>query len=206
MTKVKLCGLMTPDDAFAANTLIPEYVGFVFAPSSRRCISVTTAKNLREILKSDIKTVGVFVNDTAENISQLCENRIIDVIQLHGNENEEYIRHLRSLTGKPIIKAFKIDSESDVLAAENSSADYVLLDSGRGGTGKAFDWSLVKQINRDYFLAGGLDSENVAEAIAKLNPYAVDVSSGIETDGRKDANKMRAFVSAVKGENVNNDK
>jgi len=130
---------------------------------------------------------------------QLLGHGVIDVAQLHGSEDDDYIVRLRALTGKPIFRAFKVKSESDLPAIENCAADLVLLDSG-AGTGKTFDWSLVQSVQRPYFLAGGLDPDNVADAIAALHPYGVDVSSGIETDGVKDESKMAAFVAAARKE------
>jgi len=143
--------------------------------------------------------VGVFVDESAEIVARLLNDGTIDIAQLHGGEDEEYISRLRKLTGKPIIKAFRIESEEDIARAEKSSADHILLDSGMG-TGKVFDWSLIQSIKRPYFLAGGLDCDNVGEAIKKLRPYAVDVSSGIETNGLKDKEKMAAFVAKVRKE------
>lgn len=200
MTKIKLCGLSRICDIEAANELKPEYIGFVFAKKSRRYVSPEKAAELRRVLSSDIRAVGVFVNESPENIAELLNSGIIDVAQLHGNEDDEYIKRLRTLTDKTVIKAFRIDSEKDVADAMSSSADYVLLDSGSGGTGTAFDWELIKNIQRPYFLAGGLDIHNVESAVKDLMPYAVDVSSGIETDGYKDRNKMAAFVGAVRKE------
>ena len=124
---------------------------------------------------------------------------IVDVVQLHGTEDEEYLQKLRTITDKPIIKAFVIRSADDVKRAEQSSADYVLLDGGKG-EGKAFDWSLLKEIKRPFFLAGGLNPENVTEAVKNLKPFAVDVSTGVETDGLKDIQKMTAFVAEVRKE------
>lgn len=200
MTKIKLCGLSRTCDIEAANELKPEYIGFVFAKKSRRYVSPEKAAELRRVLSSDIRSVGVFVNESPENIAELLNSGIIDVAQLHGNEDDEYIKILRTLTHKPVIKAFRIDSEKDVADAMSSSADYVLLDSGSGGTGTAFDWELIRNIQRPYFLAGGLDIHNVESAVKNLMPYGVDVSSGIETDGYKDRNKMAAFVGAVRKE------
>ena len=138
------------------------------------------------------------MNEPVENILNLLKDGIIDIAQLHGVEDETYISSLRKLTDKPIIKAFRIDSEADVIKAQNCSADYVLLDSGTGGTGTTFDWQLVSQINRPYFLAGGLNCDNIVDALTMCKPYAVDVSSGIETNGYKDENKMQNFVFAVR--------
>lgn len=200
MSKIKLCGLSRKCDIEWANELHPEYIGFVFAPKSRRYVSVDTAAELKAMLSEDIKTVGVFVNSPIESVAYILSRGIIDIAQLHGSEDEEYISRLVKLTDKPIIKAFSINSAADVSAANNSSADMVLLDSGQGGTGTNFDWKLLGNINRPYFLAGGLCCENISQAITALDPYAVDVSSGIETNGCKDKNKMAAFVAAVRKE------
>lgn len=200
MSKIKLCGLSRKCDIEWANELHPEYIGFVFAPKSRRYVSVDTAAELKAMLSEDIKAVGVFVNSPIESVAYILSRGIIDIAQLHGSEDEEYISRLVKLTDKPIIKAFSINSAADVSAANNSSADMVLLDSGQGGTGTNFDWKLLGDINRPYFLAGGLCCENISQAITALDPYAVDVSSGIETNGCKDKNKMAAFVAAVRKE------
>ena len=197
MTKIKLCGLSRICDIEAANRLKPEYIGFVFLPKSKRYVTYEKAKELKSLLSPDIKVVGVFVDESAEIVARLLNDGTIDIAQLHGGE--DYISRLRKLTGKPIIKAFRIESEEDIARAEKSSADHILLDSGMG-TGKVFDWSLIQSIKRPYFLAGGLDCDNVGEAIKKLRPYAVDVSSGIETNGLKDKEKMAAFVAKVRKE------
>ena len=200
MTRIKLCGLSRICDIEAANELMPDYVGFVFARASKRYVAPVKANELREILTPEIKSVGVFVNEPPENILTL---EFIDCIQLHGTEDENYIQLLRAHTDKTIIKAFRVQNLNDIHKANESSADYVLLDSGKG-TGKIFDWQLIKGITREYFLAGGLNPGNVAEAIKTLNPFAVDVSSGIEVDGVKDKNNMREFVNTVRS--VNDDK
>lgn len=197
MTEIKLCGLTRSCDIAAANELEPEYIGFVFAPKSRRYVSPKRATELKKQLKPSIKSVGVFVNENIDTVKDFINNGIIDIAQLHGNEGENYINQLRKLTDKPIIKAFRIETMQDVLKAKKSSADYILLDSG-AGTGTSFDWKLIKNINRPYFLAGGLDPDNVNKAIEASEPYAVDVSSGIETNGVKDKKKMAAFVAAVR--------
>lgn len=198
MTKIKFCGLSKLCDINAVNELKPEYIGFVFAPNSRRYITSEKAVELKKHLYPDITAVGVFVNEAPKTIADLLNHGIISIAQLHSNEDENYIKELRTLTDKPIIKAFRIDTEQDIIAAQKCSADYVLLDSGNGGTGTAFNWNLIHQFNRPYFLAGGLGVENVKDATIKLTPYAVDVSSGIENDGLKDKNKMRKFVHAVR--------
>lgn len=199
MTKIKLCGLKRPQDIQAANELLPAYIGFVFAPKSRRYVHPDRAEELRRMLNPGILPVGVFVNETPETVAALLDRGIIDIAQLHGKEDAAYIRRLRQLTKKPLIQAFRIETPADVAAAQASTADYVLLDSGTGGTGICFDWSLLQNIQRPYFLAGGLTPENVGGAVAALHPYAVDVSSGIETDGAKDKEKMTQFVRAVRG-------
>ena len=198
MTKIKLCGLSRLCDIEAANELKPEYIGFVFAPGSRRYVNSDQAAGLKEQLSSDSKAVGVFVNEKPEFIVDLLKRGTIDIVQLHGSESEEYIMKLRQMTDKPVIKAFTIDKEQDIEAANASSADYVLLDSGRDGTGAVFDWKLLKKVDRPYFLAGGLTTDNVRDAVKIWKPYAVDVSSGIETDGYKDRRKMEIFVKEVR--------
>lgn len=197
MTKIKLCGLTRPCDIEYVNELLPEYIGFVFAPKSRRYISPEKAEVLREHLDDRITPVGVFVDENIEVIADLIKRKIIDAVQLHGNESEQYITDLRRVIDCAVIKAFRIESEADIASANQSSADYVLLDSG-GGTGKVFDHSLLKDIARPYFLAGGLTPENVETAIKQLAPFAVDASSSLETDGFKDKIKMTAFVNAVR--------
>ncbi len=199
MTKIKLCGLSRPYDIDAANELRPEYIGFVFAGKSKRYVTPEKAKELKQLLVPEIQAVGVFVNENPEIVSCLLNNGIIDLAQLHGSEDEGYIKQLRKLTDKPIIKAFRIETAVDTLKAEQSMADYVLLDSG-AGTGAVFDWNLIRDIKRPFFLAGGLSLDNVRNAVQQITPYAVDVSSGIETDGYKDKEKMAAFISAVRKE------
>ena len=198
MTRIKLCGMMQPKDIIAASELGADYVGFILTEGFRRSVSLETFLQLYKILDSRCKAVGVFVDEALEKIAEKYADKL-DVIQLHGREDNEYIARLRELTGKPIIKAFKVTSEADIKLANKSDADYVLLDSGTG-TGKVFDHSLIKGIDREFFLAGGLTAENVGEAIRALRPYAVDASSCLETDGRKDKNKMAEFVSAVRKE------
>ena len=199
MTKIKLCGLRRAEDIEAAVLLKPEYIGFVFYKKSKRYISPEEARILKSILDTDhIKAVGVFVNENPKTVADLLEKGIVDIAQLHGDEDEEYIKALRKLTDRPLIKAFKIKTKEDLKKAEASSADMILLDAGMGD-GVSFDWNLLKNFNRPYILAGGLDPLNVKGAVEKLHPYGVDVSSGIETTGVKDIGKMREFVFRVRG-------
>lgn len=200
MTKIKFCGLRTIDDVNAANEILPEYVGFVFAPKSKRFITSAQAEKLRNALSKKILAVGVFVNAEISNVAELLNADIIDAAQLHGSENDAYIKKIRDITRKTIIKAFKIKSADDALTAQKSIADFILLDAG-AGDGKTFDWRLLKNLRREYFLAGGLTADNVIGAIEMLKPFAVDVSSGIELDGRKNFDKMKTFASAVRSMN-----
>ena len=199
-TKIKFCGLSRNCDIETANVLSPDYVGFVFAKNSRRCVSFARAKELKALLAPGILTVGVFVNEDPRTVAAFLEAGVIDAAQLHGDEDTDYIRGLKSLTKAPLIKAFGLRSIHDLPAVERSPADLVLLDSPGGGTGRLFDWQLLENIQRPYFLAGGLSAENVGEAIARLRPFGVDVSSGIETGGYKDREKMTAFAAAVREE------
>ncbi len=199
MTKIKLCGLSRECDIDDANRLQPDYIGFVFAAGSRRYVTPEQAYVLRQRLASPIQAVGVFVNESPEIIARLLQNGTIDMAQLHGSESDHVIRRLRQLTEKPVFRAFRIRSEHDVRQAEESPADSILLDGG-AGDGLTFDWQLLSGIGRPYFLAGGLTADNVGQAIRTLHPYGVDVSSGIETDGKKDFMKMAAFVAAVRKE------
>ena len=184
-------------DVDAVNELRPEYVGFVFAPGSKRRVTPDQAAELKVRLIDGVAPVGVFVNEPIENVCQLVDDGVIDVVQLHGSEDEAYISRLRERFHGIVIQAFKIRSEEDVLKANRSSADFILLDSG-AGTGKAFDRDLISSVNRDFFLAGGLSAQDVQSAIRRWRPYAVDVSSAIETDGLKDKGKMMTFVEAVR--------
>ena len=198
MTKIKLCGLTRPCDIEAANALHPNFIGFVFAPKSRRYVSPEAAAALRRALAPGIAAVGVFVRESPERIAQLLSEGVIDIAQLHGGETDADVARLRALTSQPIWQAFRIDTAQDIARAEDSAADLVLLDSGSGGTGTTFDWQLIQRLRRPYLLAGGLSVQNVGEAVRTLHPYGVDVSSGIETDGLKDRAKMAAFVEAVR--------
>ncbi len=196
MVKVKLCGLKRPCDIEWANDVRPDYVGFVFAGKKRR-VTDDQAKSLRGQLCNDIPVVGVFVDENQAHITRLVRDEIIQVVQLHGQEDDEYIKTLRNEIAVPIIKAFSVANREDVQRACQSRADYILLDNGKGGTGTSFDWSIIQDIARPFFLAGGLTPENVVEAL-QLQPYALDVSSGIETDGVKDKAKIQQFMTRIR--------
>ena len=200
MTQIKLCGMVTEEDIKAANEINPDFVGFVFWENSHRNISFVQAKILRQLLNKNIKTVGVFVDADVDFIKNLYNQGIIDVAQLHGNEGKNYISNLKKHR-IPTIKAYKITDEKSLREAEESIADYILLDAGMG-QGISFDWNLLKSFSRPYFLAGGLNVDNVRDAIDLVHPFAVDVSSGIETDKKKDINKMIRFVEIVRKEQV----
>ena len=197
MTRIKLCGLCRPEDIQCANAVRPDYVGFVFAEKSSRYVTPATAKALRAELAEGITAVGVFVDAPVRTVAALLNENTIDMAQLHGREDAAYIAALRALTKKPLIQAFRVMSAADAAQAKESGADYILLDSG-GGTGQSFDWSLLRGVSRPFFLAGGLTVQNVPSAIAAAHPFAVDLSSGVETDGKKDPQKMAAFVQAVR--------
>ncbi len=196
--KIKICGLVRLCDADYVNLAMPDYAGFVFYDKSRRFVALEQARKLRAEIHPEIMTAGVFVNAPLEQIALLCKEGIISIIQLHGSEDDEYIAQLRALVpGVKIWKAFQIRKESDLQAAAKSTADMVLLDSG-GGTGLQFDWSLIQGFPRPLILAGGLTPENMAEAIGRLHPYALDVSTGVETDGFKNLHKIIAAVEAAR--------
>lgn len=197
MIRIKLCGLKRVCDVEWANELAPEYIGFVFFKKSKRYVTPEEAKALKKKLDKSIKAVGVFVNEEPEEIAKLCNTGMIDMVQLHGDEDEEYIRNLRTLTDCPIIQVFQIANKGDISKANNSIADFVLLDSG-GGSGNVFEWELLQGMKRPYFLAGGLTPENVAEAVNTFSPFGVDASSSLETEGGKDKKKMADFVRAVR--------
>lgn len=198
MTKIKLCGLMRPEDAEAANEVKPDFAGLVFWERSRRCVDRNQAKRLRRILDPSISLVGVFVDQPLEVILPLLEQDILQMVQLHGHESEEELCFLKERSGRPVIRAVKVRNAEDFLFARNSAADYILLDNG-AGTGETFDWTLMDdRLFRPFFLAGGLTEENVTDAVCRYRPYAVDVSSGIETRGQKDSEKIKRFVRAVR--------
>ena len=186
-------------DIDMANRLHPDYIGFVFAKKSRRYIEMDTAKALKSRLDQDIRAVGVFVDAEIDEITAQVNAGIIEMIQLHGSEDVNYLKRLQEHVDVPIIKAVQIRTKEDTKGLESIPADLLLLDAG-AGDGKVFDWDLLEDIRQPYFLAGGLNPENVGGAVALLPPYGVDISTGIETDGYKDEAKMRAFINAARSE------
>lgn len=197
MTKVKICGLHTMQDIDYVNQARPDYAGFVFADFSSRYVTDTQAEKLSRQLQPDIIPVGVFWDHPVDFVADLLNRHVIQIAQLHHHEDEDYIRQLRALTKAPIIKAFKVTCEKDIQTACQSTADFILLDNHIPGSGQRFDWSLLKGIQRPFFLAGGLSPDNVCEAL-QIHPYALDVSSGVETDKIKDLSKMKTFVQTVR--------
>lgn len=213
MQKIKLCGMMKPCDIEYANRVKPDFVGFIFA-NTRRKISAAQAKQFRETLDEEIPAVGVFVNEDIPVIASLVQDGCIDMIQLHGEEDADYIRCLREVCDVPVIKAVKVQTVEQIRQTAALPVDYLLLDTYRkgvlGGTGEAFDWELLREakaaagdtaegelFGKPYFLAGGLHAGNLREAAA-LGSYGLDVSSGIETDGSKDFTKMVEVMELVR--------
>ncbi len=195
--KVKICGLTRPEDIAAVNLYRPDYVGFVLQfPRSRRSLTPEQAQRLRAVLSPGIPAVGVTVNLPLAENAALLERGTVDILQLHGQEDDAIVRQLQARTGKPVWKAFCVRSQADLDAARRSSADLVLLDNGYG-TGEAFDWTLVRDIGRPFALAGGLRTDNI-QAAARMQPYLMDISSGAETDGVKDADKIRALITQIR--------
>lgn len=195
--KIKICGLTRPEDIACVNRLLPDYIGFVCWPGSRRFVSEEQAARLKAALSSEIRAVGVFVDAPVEEITALLQKGVIDMAQLHGEESEEDVRRIRELTGKPVIRAVKVSCRRDVEEWQGSAADYLLFDSGMG-SGRTFDWSLLEEVKRPYFLAGGLGADNLEQVLARVRPYGVDVSSSLETDGYKDPEKIRRVMELVR--------
>jgi len=201
--KIKLCGLFRAEDIEYANLAGPDFGGFILTPGFRRSITGDLAAAFRRKLDPQIQAVGVFVNAPCEEIVSYLKQGTIQIAQLHGDEREEEIRKIRAISGKPVIKAVKVQSRQDVEAWLDSEADSLLFDSGMG-TGQTFDWSLLSGMRREFFLAGGLNADNLRKVMESvsfmgdLRPYAVDLSSGVETNGFKDRDKMQEVVKLVR--------
>ncbi len=197
MTKIKICGLSRKIDIDYANASMPDYIGFVFAPGKRN-VSLETAKDLKQKLNKEIKAVGVFVNEPKENIIKACNECVIDIIQLHGDEDNRYINSLREHTENPVIKAVRVKDSEDIKDAAMLASDYILFDTYSadkyGGTGKSFDWDIIDSFDRPFFLSGGINVENISSAITKCKPFCFDISSGVETYGVKDISKINDVI------------
>ncbi len=202
--QIKICGLTSKEDILAVNTWKPDYAGFVFAPGKHR-LTGPEAQELRELLLPEIPAVGVFVNSPIEDILSLTENGTIDFIQLHGDEDRDYMMELKSRLspGFPVIKAIRVRQAEDMKEAENLPADFLLFDTYTkglyGGSGKTFDWSMIPDIKKPWFLAGGIDSSNVTQAI-KTKAFCLDLSSSLETEGKKDPQKIKEIIKIVRSE------
>lgn len=199
--QIKICGIRRDEDVKYINDLQPDYAGFIFAGNSRRYVSGYQAENLAKYMSPYIKKVGVFVDEPLAVINNLVRNVPLDVVQLHGDEDEEFIREVKK-TGVAVWKAVRVQSENDVKRWQDSSADLILFDAyskdAHGGTGKTFNWDLLKNFKRKFVLAGGLNNENIARAIRTCRPYAVDISSGVETNHVKDKEKMRQIMMTIR--------
>jgi phosphoribosylanthranilate isomerase len=202
--RIKLCGLTRDEDIIAVNVWKPDYAGFVFAPGKRQ-LTPEKAHHLREALLPEIQSVGVFVNSPIKDILTLIRNRTINIVQLHGDEDGEYINTLRSHMDLPvpIIKAIRVQSGNDMVLAESYPSDYLLFDTYcrdlYGGSGKTFDWSMIPAIKKPWFLAGGIGAGNIMEA-AKTEAFCLDVSSSLETEGRKDPEKIKEIIQIIRSE------
>ena len=198
MAKIKICGLKRLKDIEIVNKYKPDYIGFVFADSKRK-VDYNLACEMKKNLDSSIIAVGVFVDADIDEILRLFNDDIIEIAQLHGLENEDYIKCLKDKTNNKliIINAIEISDNVDLSKYDDSLADYLLFDSGKG-SGKTFDWRLIsKNLNKKFFLAGGLNQDNIPQAVKEFNPYAIDLSSSVETNGFKDENKIKKVMEAL---------
>lgn len=201
--KVKLCGLRRTEDIGYINEFLPDYAGFILSGGFKRSVDYKQFLMLESMLDRNIKRVGVFVNEPEESIAEKYSDRL-DVIQLHGDEDGEYLQRLRSMTGKEIWKAVRVKSVVDIENADRYGADILLLDAfvpgAYGGTGKTADFGIIKRavFKTPFMLAGGLDCENVTDAVRAVTPAGVDVSGGMETDGFKDREKIKKFMEIVR--------
>ena len=198
MAKIKICGLKRLKDIEIVNKYKPDFIGFVFADSKRK-VDYNLACEMKKNLDSSIIAVGVFVDADIDEILRLFNDDIIEIAQLHGLENEDYIKCLKDKTNNEliIINAIEISDNVDLSIYDDSLADYLLFDSGKG-SGKTFDWRFIsKDLNKKFFLAGGLNQDNISQAIKEFNPYAIDLSSGVETNGFKDENKIKKVMEAL---------
>lgn len=200
--KIKICGLKSEEDILLANQHMPDFIGFVFYPPSKRYISYHRAVDLKKILDNRIQVVGVFVNEDIKRIEEICKKGVIDFIQLHGDEDETYLIKLKELVRKPVIKAVRVKNKNQILQAEKLSCEYLLLDTylshTMGGSGVAFDHSMIPKLHKPYFLAGGIHAGNIQKAVTECAPFAVDVSSGCEVNGCKDEDKFKEIIALAR--------
>ena len=196
MKKIKICGLKKREDIEYVNKYQPDYIGFVFAGKKRK-LTYDQVVDLKKYLTSSIQVVGVFVNEDISFVEKLVKEHVIDLVQLHGQEDQKYIQALKEKVDVSIIKAIQIKNEDSF--NEHYDVDYYLYDHGTGGTGESFDWSMLKEVDKPVFLAGGINLLNIDDALKK-NVYALDVSSGVETDGFKDEKKIKKIVRRVRNE------
>lgn len=194
--KIKICGLKRMEDIDYVNRYLPDYAGFVFAGKKRK-ITFQQAKQFKQHLSKNILAVGVFVDEDISHIVSLVEDHVIDMVQLHGNEDHHYIHTLKQYIQVPIIMAIKVIDE--ISLNQKYEVDYYLLDNCQAGSGQCFDWSYIKKLDKPVFLAGGIDLTNIDEAL-KQDVYALDISSGAETNGMKDAKKIEEIVRRVRNE------
>lgn len=195
MAKIKICGLKRQEDIAFVNELKPDYIGFILTNGFKRSIDMEALRNLRDRLSGDITTVGVFVDEDIAIVNMLIKMDLIDMVQLHGSETVDYIRQIDA----PVIKMLKPDN-FDKINQYEEFVDYFLFDSGTG-TGKTFDWNMIPKTAKPFFLAGGLDESNIEKAIYEINPYCVDLSSAVETDGVKDYSKIKKIIEIVRSTN-----
>jgi len=197
--KIKICGLSRECDIDYINMYSPEYMGFIFYPKSHRYVDSYKAEYLRQHLDIGITPVGVFVDESVFEIIKLVRSGIIDMVQLHGNESEDDIKTIHDATGARIIKAIKVKEGDEISKWNDSEADFLLLDSGMG-SGKTFDWNAKIELpSKPFFLAGGINSDNVKQAIDIFSPYCIDLSSSVETDKLKDPVKIKEIIKAIRG-------
>ena len=200
---IKICGITTLEEIDYINELKPDYTGFVFAESKRK-VNIENGKELLKALDKDIKSVGVFRNNTKEYIIEVIENIPLDIIQLHGDEDNDFINYLKDKTNCEIWKAVGIKNKEDLIKAKDFNVETLLLDGSNPGSGELFPWEYLKEIdvNKRFFIAGGINEENVLEAMENVNPYGVDTSSGVETieNGiiKKDKEKIKRLIKKVR--------
>lgn len=192
MAKIKICGLKRLEDIKYANELVPDFVGFILSDGFKRSIKPQQAVHLKAKLSDNIKAVGVFVDEPAEAVDCFLRQGVIDIVQLHGGETPEFCSKINA----PVIKMLK-PTDFDKISQYEPYVDYFLFDSGTG-TGKTFDWSKIPKTQKPFFLAGGLNKENIPLAMKTVNPYAVDLSSCVETDGCKDYIKIKEVMECVR--------